>query len=157
MSPIKFLALPLILLTVQEASAGDWEVFGLKARMSVMDAVPIMAGACASNIETLQPLAPVENLDRRICTRADGSSLEVWFRCGKLFAAFVRKKIEGGNAATGTVLQDCGRETNIETLGERRISLSCDGNGSVTIEFPQVGERLSLTRNYYALSGPTCP
>ncbi|WOH55856.1 hypothetical protein [Bradyrhizobium sp. BWC-3-1] len=78
------LALTLILPTVQAAAAEEWDVFGLKPGMAMTDAAPVMVAACAGNINKLQPPTPVENLDRRICNRADGSSLEVWFNCGKL-------------------------------------------------------------------------
>lgn len=156
MRPITLLAPLLSLLAVQGASGKDWEVFGLKPNMSMKDAAPVMATACASKIDKLQPPTPVENLDVRICRRADGASLEVWFRCGKLFSTFVRKRVESGNEAMRALAGECLPPKSIESVGERRISFGCAESGSATIEFPEVGERLTLSRSYVTGSA-TCP
>lgn len=156
MRPIKLLTLSLSLLAVQGASGKDWEVFGLRPNMSIKDAAPVMAAACASKIDRLQPPNPVENLDIRICRRPDGASLEVWYRCGKLLSTFVSKQVESGGEAMRALTGACLPPLSIDNVGVRRISLRCAEGGTAAIEFPEVGERLALTLSYVS-GNATCP
>lgn len=131
--------------TLAEAKEGDWNPFGLTANMPVGEALSIMLTKCDGNVSHKKH--PAEKIDAHSCNLTDRSSLEIWSICGQLVKVSVRKTVLDAAEAQRVLFADCLPSTSLQGLGERRISLGCTQGGYVSIEFPQVGERISVVKH----------
>lgn len=131
--------------------------YGLRPDMSLSEAVGRMAHVCEGAIGKRMFGA---DFDQRVCTLSDTaygfrftrSSLTAVFQCDRLLWVEVSRTVETGFDAHREIYRSCTPES-IDTPGERRIGIRCKQGGMVHVEFPQIGERITVKRHSKAADG----